>query len=104
MATVKSSLSSADLRADQDSGLDPLVFLAPPILEPDPDDPRVQAGHLHQLLLSEAEAEVSVTKCIQGPENKRKGVLYYKPIPIASAEDTLLLCILPSFGVDINLE
>ena len=42
---------SSDLGADQDGGLDPLVLLAPPILEPDPDDPRVQAGHLHQLLL-----------------------------------------------------
>ena len=81
MATVKSSLSPADLRADQDSGLDPLVFLAPPILEPDPDDPRVQAGHLHQLLLTEAEAEVSVTKSIQGQENKQKGVLYIQGIP-----------------------
>ena len=71
MATVKSSLLSADLRADQDSGLDPLVFLAPPILEPDSDDPRVQAGHLHQLLLTEAEAEVSVTKSFQGKNAKR---------------------------------
>ena len=70
MATVKSSLLSADLRADQDSGLDPLVLLAPPILEPDSDDARVEARHLHKLLLFRRQQR-SVQQNIMGPKNKK---------------------------------
>ena len=44
---------NADLGAYKDSCLDPLVFFAPPVLEPDSNDPGVQPRHLHQLLLAQ---------------------------------------------------
>ena len=37
----------ADLGANKDSCLDPLVFLAPSVLEPDSNDPGVQSCHLN---------------------------------------------------------
>ena len=63
-------LLKADLWADEDSGLDPLVLLAPPILEPDSDDARVEARHLHKLLLFRRQQR-SVQQNIMGPKNKK---------------------------------
>ena len=63
-------LLKADLWADEDSGLDPLVLLAPPILEPDSEDARAQARHLHQRLLFRRQQR-SVQQNIMGPKNKK---------------------------------
>ena len=44
---VVDPLVDADLGANKDSCLDPLVFLAPSVLEPDSNDPGVQSCHLN---------------------------------------------------------